>query len=484
MMQTHTTESERIRSRLGHPVIDTDGHTVELTPLFFDYVKKLGGADMPKRYVAAMRARNNSQWTSMSEVERRDLRAHCPPWWARPAKNTLDRATASLPRLLHERMDRLGIDFAVLYPTEGLTGPPRFEDDELRRVSCRALNMFHAEFYGEYADRMTPAAVIPTHTPEEAIEDAEYAVKELGLKTIVIAHVDRPIPAVQKENTELARFARYIDTLALDSDYDYDPFWRKCVELGVGPTSHASGQGWGSRRSVSNYMYNHIGHFAAAGEAMCKALFFGGVTHRFPTLNFAFLECGVAWACSLFSDILEHWEKRNRDAIGNLDPRSLDLELMMNLVAEYGAIGDEDKLREISTSLSRPQRSPENLDDWSRCGIEAPRDIFDRFVPRFYFGCEADDRMITWAFNEKVNPFGARLGAMMSSDIGHWDVSDMTEVVAKAHQLVDKALITSEDFERFCFTNAVHFYAGMNSSFFEGTVCEDEATKMLARPNH
>ena len=481
MIPTQTSDSERIRGGLKHPVIDTDGHTVELTPLYLDYIAKLGGADMPKRYLAAMRAKSNSQWAGMSEEERGSKRVHCPPWWARPAKNTLDRATASLPRLLHERMDRLGIDFAVLYPTEGLSGAPRFDDEELRRVSCRALNMFHAEFYGEYSDRMTPAAVIPTHTPEEAIEDTEYAIKELGLKTIVISHVDRPIPWVQKEEPEMARFARYIDTLALDSAYNYDPFWQKCLELGVGPTSHASGQGWGSRRSVSNYMYNHIGHFAAAGEAMCKALFFGGVTHRFPTLNFAFLECGVGWACSLYNDILEHWEKRNRDAISELDPQNLDMDLMMNLVAEYGAIEEAHKLQEIRETLSRPQRSPENLDDWSRCGIESPRDIFERFVPRFYFGCEADDRMITWAFNEKVNPFGARLGAMMSSDIGHWDVTDMTEVLAKAHELVDKGLINDEDFEKFCFTNAVHFYSGMNPSFFDGTVCEVEARHALAK---
>ena len=254
-------ESEAVRARLDHPIIDTDGHTVELTPLYLDYLKELGGADMPRRYTEATSARSNSRWASMTEAERRSVRAHCPPWWARPARNTLDRATASLPRLLHERMDRLGLDFAVLYPTEGLAGPPRFEDEELRRVSCRALNKFHAEFYGECSDRMTPAAVIPTHTPEEAIEDTEYAIRELGLKTIVISHVDRAIPRVAEARPDLAPFARYIDNLALDSDYDYDPFWQRCLELGVAPTSHASGQGWGSRRSVSNYMYNHIGHF-------------------------------------------------------------------------------------------------------------------------------------------------------------------------------------------------------------------------------
>ena len=43
---------------------------------------------------------------------------------------------------------------------------------------------------------MTPAAVVPMHTPEEAIEEATYAVRELGLKVVMIAnHVRRPVPA-------------------------------------------------------------------------------------------------------------------------------------------------------------------------------------------------------------------------------------------------------------------------------------------------
>jgi hypothetical protein len=82
-------------------------------------------------------------------------------------------------------MDDLGMDYTVLYPTEGLVSPPRFEDEEVRRVSCRALNAFHADIYREYADRMTPVAVIPVHTPQEGIEELEYAVNQLlGLSKI------------------------------------------------------------------------------------------------------------------------------------------------------------------------------------------------------------------------------------------------------------------------------------------------------------
>ena len=41
-------------------------------------------------------------------------------------------------------------------------------------------------------------------------------------------------------------------------------------------------------------------------------------------------------------------------------------------------------------------------------------------MPRFYFGCEADDPINSWAF--QANAFGARLGAVFGSDIGNFDV--------------------------------------------------------------
>jgi hypothetical protein len=45
----------------------------------------------------------------------------------------------------------------------------------------------------------------------------------------------------------------------------------------------------GLRMSPTNFVYNHIGHFAAAGRGVAKAIFPGGVTRRFADLNFAFL---------------------------------------------------------------------------------------------------------------------------------------------------------------------------------------------------
>jgi hypothetical protein len=383
--------------------------------------------------------------------------------------------------LLHERLDEFGLDFTVLYPTLGLFFPHQ-DDDELRRACCRALNVFHAGLFRPYADRMTPAAVIPMHTPGEAIEELEHAVRTLGFKAVLLpSHVRRPIASVARTAPAAARRAVWLDTFCVDSEHDYDPVWRTCVELGVPPTFHSGGMGWGSRVSVSNYMFNHVGHFAAAAEGIARALFFGGVTRRFPRLQFGFLACGIAWAASLYSDLIGHWAKRNRATIANYDPDNLDRARYLDLLRRYGGAVVEGKLEQpwIGAGVVDPTREdPAALDEFAACGIERAEDIRDLFVSRFYFGCEADDRLNALAFATKVNPFGARLRAIMSSDIGHWDVPDMTEVLEEAWELVEDGVMTEEDFREFTFVNPARFWTALNPDFFKGTSVEGAVARL------
>ena len=478
-------KSAEVRARLGHPVIDSDGHTVEFEPGFVDVLREVAGRAVADRYLARREGRG---WYRLTPEERRDRRSTRPPWWALPTKNTLDRATATLPRLLHARLDEIGLDFTVLYPSLGL-GFPHMEDEELRRACCRALNVFHARIFGEFADRMTPAAVIPMHTPREAIEELEHAVRTLGLKAVLMAgHVRRPIAEIMRTAPQAARRAFWLDTFGLESAHDYDPVWAACERLGVSPSFHSGGMGWGSRTSVSNYMYNHIGHFAAAAEALAKALFMGGVTRRFPRLRFAFLECGAAWAAGLFADLLGHWDKRNRAALENYNPDNLDRALYLDLLRRYGGTMVEGKLDEAwngSGVLHGTREDPAALDDFAACGIERAEDIYELFVPRFYFGCEADDPLNAAAFATKVNPFGARLRAFVSSDIGHWDVPNMTEVLEEAWELVEHGVMTAADFREFTFVNPTRFWTALNPDFFTGTAVESAVAKLrptLAEP--
>lgn len=455
------------RERLEHPVIDADGHIIEHRPALDSFLRQAGiangFAELAIQFAPASSAEEGSR-----------LRKIRGPWWSLPASNTTDLATAIMPKLLYSRLDELGIDFAVLYPSVGVTFPHLAVEDH-RRMACRALNNYLAEIFAGLEDRLTPAAVIPMYTPEEAMEELDYVVGTLGLKAVVIgSYAARVIEGELPPGTD----ATWLDTFGLDSVYDYDPFWARCVEVGVSPATHSSGMGWGSRRSVSSYMYNHIGHFAAAAEALAKSLFLGGVTYRFPRLRVAFLEAGSAWATSLFADLVARWEKRNIDAVRRYDPASIDRAELKRLFEEYaGTLAGFGGDVGIGKDLSEP------VDDFAACGITVPGDVRDRFVPSFFFGAEADDPLTALAFDSDLNPFGARLNAMFSSDIGHWDVPDMRTVMVEACEHLDEGRMDPAAFRDFAFANAARLYAESNPDFFTGTAVEAEVAELMAGRN-
>lgn len=475
------TTSASIHARLTHPVIDSDGHWIEFEPTLLDYLKQIGGSTMVDRYRNNAYAGDLQHWVRMTQEERHARRSLQPSWWAFPTKNSLDRATAMLPRLLYERMEEIGLDFAVVYPTIALLFPA-MRDPEVRSAAYRAYNMMAADMFRGLGDRLTPAACIPMHTPEEALIELEVAVNQLGLKTFMFSSlVRRPIEAaLQKGVTN--RYATWLDTLGLDSQYDYDPVWAKCVELKVTPTFHTASQGVGTRMSCSNFVYNHIGHFAAAGEAVCKSLFLNGVTRRFPSLNFAFLEGGVGWACALYSDLIGHWKRRNVQALEHTNPANLDMQKMAEYFQRYGS-ESLTKHQEQLDSIGEVLAGVKAVDDFARCGITHSSDIRDLFVPNFYFGCEPDDPVNGWAFRAKTNPFNVKLNAIMGSDIGHFDCMDMADVLPEAYELVEEGAMAEEDFRNFVFGNSVRLWGGTNPAFFKGTVIEKQAAKYLADEN-
>lgn len=470
-------EVAAIRNRLDHPVIDSDGHLLEFLPLVRDILVGVAGEDVAQRFDRMVDGGRAIHQFAPGEA-RRALGMSRTAFWGVPTKNTLDRATGIVPELLYARLDELGIDFAMLYPTFGLT-VTALADDELRRAMARAFNTYYAEAYRGLGDRLAPVAAIPMFTPEEAVAELEFAVGTLGLKAVMLAGViPRPVPGADG-----SRAARWIDTLGHDSVHDYDPVWAACDRLGVTPTFHSSAQGWGTRMSTTNYVYNHIGSFAAAGEAAARSLVFGGVPMRFPNLRFAFQEGGVAWACNLYSDILGHWAKRNRDAIGHYDPAVLDHALLGDLFDAYarGRIKERrDRLAYGLNMLSEAEPDPAGTDEFAGTGIESPADIVRIFTEQYHFGCEADDPMNAMAFDTSVNPHGARLRGVFASDIGHWDVPDFREVLPEAYELVEHGHFTEADFADFVFGNPVALWAGNNPSFFDGTVVEGAVRSHLA----
>src|SRR3954447_19846549 len=158
-----------IRARLKHPVIDGDGHWMEPIPVFLEYLGEVGGPGAVDRMRAMWRRADS--WYRASPAERQQQRLRRRIWWG-VTSNTRDKATALLPALLNERLPELGIDFAVMYPSFGLTINAINEED-LSRAACRAYNLMTADMFGPYSERFAPVAIMPARTPQSAIEELE-----------------------------------------------------------------------------------------------------------------------------------------------------------------------------------------------------------------------------------------------------------------------------------------------------------------------
>ncbi len=470
----------RIRAQLGHPVIDGDGHWIEPVPVFLEYLSEVAGPGAVDRIRELWQ--RSDEWYRVGWEERQHKRLRRAIWWG-VTSNTYDKATALLPKLLNERLPELGIDFAVIYPSFGLTisGIPQ---NDLHKAAARAYNMMTADMFAPYAARFAPAAIIPCRTPEDALEELEYAVVQLGLKVMMLrGNIERPIPAAA-EGIDSQKAAWYCDNIALDSPYDYDPLWQKCVDLGVAVTQHAGSPRWAARASINNFTYNHIGHFADSNHAFARGVFLGGLVRRYPTLPFGFMEGGVSWACQLHLDLIEHWEKRRK--AGLQYPTSTDRGKLRELIDRYG----DERLKANADALMnnldafRPERSLEELeqqdvfDDFEASGVNSKEDIRSAYAGNFYFGCEADDKATMWAFDPRL---GARLHPVFSSDFSHFDVPDFTEVVPEAYEMVEKGFLTDQDLREFTFSNAARLHTGVNPDFFKDTVVEREVAQELGQ---
>ena len=137
-------EVSRIRRRLTHPVIDADGHLVEFMPMVLDCLREVAGAAVADRFVEFRR----SPFTSGGFLPTR-------VFFGNPLG--LDRMTVMLPELLHRRLEEIGLDLALLYPTSGLS-VLSIPDDELRQAAARALNTYYSRVFAEHRDRLEPVA--------------------------------------------------------------------------------------------------------------------------------------------------------------------------------------------------------------------------------------------------------------------------------------------------------------------------------------
>src|SRR5664279_4961136 len=114
---TSTLTAAQIRRELGHPIVDADGHFMELGPLMNDeivsYLEESGGAGLRDRFLQSPAGVLDTAvfQADRSVPEVRRPWYSMPSWWGNPVADSYDRATAHLPKLLYDRLDEFGIDF-------------------------------------------------------------------------------------------------------------------------------------------------------------------------------------------------------------------------------------------------------------------------------------------------------------------------------------------------------------------------------------
>ena len=477
MAQAKKTKSRsaQIREQLGYPVLDGDGHIVELFPVFEDYVRDHGGGSAIDAFTSG---RGGTQELGPEERRKGGLIPHS---WHVPA-STEYYATVTSPARYYERLGEAGIDFAVLYPTMGIA-LLQVLDDEQRVTLCRLYNEFMADQYRPYGDRFTVGALIPMNSPEEAVVSIEHA-KGLGAKVgLISSHVHRPVPGEPWPPDDPWASMRipewevngWIDTFGIDSAFDYDPVWAKAIEAGMPLSAHTAGIGFSDRASISNFVYNQIGHFAASGAALAKSLFLGGVTSRFPQLRVALLEGGAAVGVETYIGLMSTWHKRGGPAIRGLNPDNVDKDLLYKLLTE----ADPRMTRYSPEQLMWHGTMKEPRDDFAATSVSSAEDVRDLFCTPFYWGCEADDPLVGLAFDGRITPLGARIPAFFASDLGHWDVPEFDEPLEEAYELVEQGILKPDEFRDFVFGNPVRFYGSLDPGFFSGTAIEKEAAELL-----
>jgi hypothetical protein len=167
--------------------------------------------------------------------------------------------------------------------------------------------------------------------------------------------------------------------------------------------------------------------------------------------------------------LIGHFEKRNASAVDLYDPARIDHDLVDVLVERYGASqirGHIDSYHAGLRRLATPDGS--SIDDFRETTFDSIDDIVRVFTTQFAIGCEADDPLASIAFDRSLLP-GEGLRAMLASDIGHWDVRDMSDVLTEAWELVEHGHLTEGDFRRFACDNVGNVLTAMRPDFFDGT---------------
>ncbi len=234
--------------------------------------------------------KGNPDGKSMREIFGAPIVA--PPAYREPA-----------PRL--ELMDEQGIDRTLMFPTLASLLEERLRDEpEATHAVVHALNQWMYETWQfNFDDRIYSTPVITLPIVDKAIEELEWVV-ERGAKVVLI----RPAPVPG---------ARGSRSMALE---EFDPFWKRVVELDVLVGFHSSDSGYdryandwnGSSSEFLPFKPNPFRSFSMWRpiEDTIASMVCHGALSRFPDLKIAVIENGASWVEPLLKSMKDLWKKQ------------------------------------------------------------------------------------------------------------------------------------------------------------------------------
>src|SRR4249920_2188639 len=281
----------------GFKIIDSDMHIMEPADLWERYIDKKFRDRAPRGVVS-----HNVRDLRMVYPDGRD--------WARQSPRESDVASGRnfeknqgiyrqdaergwTSEVQIEAMDIEGLDIAVLYPTRGLRALVVEDmDAPFAAALARAYNDWLYEFCQADTNKLVGAGMISPFDIDTAIAEAERCVKQLGFRAIFLR-------------------ANIVNGHNWHEPY-YEPLWSALEEFGVPLGFHEANNSL-ARQAGDNFGYDFmLRHtYAHPVEQMLAVGAFcgGGILHRHPKLQVAFLEGNCGWLPFLLWRLDEHWEQ-------------------------------------------------------------------------------------------------------------------------------------------------------------------------------
>lgn len=268
-----------------YTVIDVDGHVFEPDEIWEKYLPKRFHDRRP-RMVYDERGTTRYSLEGRVFPQPTGVGAWVPEGMR---ESTTHREGGVDPKLRLEDMDIEGIDVAVLYGVVSL-GLYQMENREDCVAFCRAYNDWLADYCSADPARLKGTPALPLKWIDDACEEAERTVRDLGFVSITMPCAIGPVN--------------------IDEPSVF-PLYEVCEKLNVPIGFHAGGGRFAHSRFTDAYAQLHALEFPFNLMFATTKVICGGVLERFKTLRVAMLEAGIGWFPYFIDRLDEHFEKRS-----------------------------------------------------------------------------------------------------------------------------------------------------------------------------